>query len=367
MNVAHGFTLEQAGWPVLLVDSRGVVVRANAAAMEAFGAHLGEGTVKLGVIWGTENFAPADHFLSQAAKEPPLNTSATFRLKTGSAKAYQLAACAWADGERRLIVIQCLPLSDTGTTVFHRVDQTSAHQQKLDCALQLARTVALDFNNALTSILGHSSLLLTRAEATHPWRAALIEIERSASRAAEIANDLGAFSRQDKDPRSQEAGNVNQLLQRSVEIVQQNKTTAQLEWQFQLEKRLYATRFDEAKLQQAFLRLLENSIQALSGGGRITVQSRNVELSATTRDRQAKLAPGAYVCIEITDNGPGIPAEAFPGIRAFLHHQRGPPGSRAGLGLWHCFQPRRGHRSLLRTRHRNLRAGLSAGGETRRP
>jgi two-component system cell cycle sensor histidine kinase/response regulator CckA len=330
MNLTQHFTLEQASWPVLLVDSRGVVVRANPAGIEAFGPHLGEGTVKLGVVWGTENFTSADHFLSQATKEQPLTTCATFRLKNGTSKAFQLAASAWADGERRVIVIQCLPAGDTGTTVFHRVDQSSAHKQKLDCALQLARTVALDFNNALTSVLGHASLLLSKAGTDHPWHASLAEIEKSAARAAEVANDLGAFSRQDKDPRTQSAGNVNDLLERSVHAVQQQPAPSAIEWQFQLEKRVYGARFDEAKLQQAFLKVLENAVQALAAGGRVTVQTRNVDLTAATKDRQAKLSPGSYVCVEITDNGAGIAAEAFP--RVFEPFFTTKEGHR-GLGL----------------------------------
>src|SRR6202142_660614 len=70
-------------------------------------------------------------------------------------------------------------------------------KQKLDCALQLARTVSLDFNNALTSILGHVSFLLSKAEAGHPWRHSLMEVEKSAQRAAEIAHELQTFSRQE--------------------------------------------------------------------------------------------------------------------------------------------------------------------------
>jgi two-component system, cell cycle sensor histidine kinase and response regulator CckA len=100
------------------------------------------------------------------------------------------------------------------------VEASLAHKQKLDCALQLARSVALDFNNALTSILGHASLLLSKAEATHPWRSSLSEIEKSAAKAAEIANDLAAFSRQEKDVRVQVAGNLNTLLERTVEAFQ---------------------------------------------------------------------------------------------------------------------------------------------------
>src|SRR5262249_37757689 len=50
-----------------------------------------------------------------------------------------------------------------------------AHKQKLDCALHLTRTVALDFNNALTTILGHASFVLEQAEANHPWRVSFAE------------------------------------------------------------------------------------------------------------------------------------------------------------------------------------------------
>src|SRR5512146_1975620 len=88
-------------------------------------------------------------------------------------------------------------------------DAGLALRQKLDCALQLARTVALDFNNALTSILGHTSLILSKMEPNHPWRESLMEVEKSAAKAAEIANDLGTFSRQEKETRTQTAGNLN--------------------------------------------------------------------------------------------------------------------------------------------------------------
>src|SRR5205085_6424946 len=181
-------------------------------------------------------------------------------------------------------------------------DATLAHKQKLDCALQMARSVSLDFNNALTGILGHTSLVLSKMEPTHPWRSSLLEVEKAAARAAEIANDLGTFSRQEKDNKTQAAGNLNPLLQRCVEFFKQNPGPEPLAWKMQLEQRLFAARFDELKMQQAFLRILENSVQALRGDRRITVQTRNVELSEATQDRNVKLAAGAYICAEISDN-----------------------------------------------------------------
>src|SRR6185312_14194701 len=176
-----------------------------------------------------------------------------------------------------------------------------------------ARTVSLDFNNALTSILGHASLLLTQAEPNHPWRRSLLEVEKSAGRAAEIANDLGTFSRPDKDSRGQSARNLNSILQRAVELFA-NAENKKIVWKSQLERRPYAAKFDEAKIQQAFVKVLENAVQAVKENPQITVQSRNVELADGAQDRNVRLNPGTYICVEISDNGPGIPAEVLPKI-----------------------------------------------------
>ncbi len=197
--------------------------------------------------------------------------------------------------------------------------------------MQLARTVALDFNNALTSILGHTSLVLSQVEPNHPWRASLLEVEKSAAKAAEIANDLGAFSRQEKEVRSQTAGNLNLLVQRCVEVFQRDAGLEPGAWQLQLERRLFAAKFDEAKMQQALMKVFENAIQALRGHGRVTVQTRNIELTEPTQDRNVRLAAGAYVCVEISDNGCGIEPEVLPRIfEPFFTTKR---GNHRGLGL----------------------------------
>jgi two-component system cell cycle sensor histidine kinase/response regulator CckA len=192
--------------------------------------------------------------------------------------------------------------------------------------------VSLDFNNALTGILGHTSLVLSKMEPTHPWRGSLLEVEKAASRAAEIANDLGSFSRQEKESKPQPAGNLNPLLQRCVDFFKKNPGREPIAWKMQLERKLFAAVFDELKMQQAFLRILENSVQALGGDGRIIVQTRNIELSEVTQDRNVRLAPGAYVCAEIADNGCGIKSEVLPRIfEPFFTTKREP--KHRGLGL----------------------------------
>jgi CheY-like chemotaxis protein len=211
------------------------------------------------------------------------------------------------------------------------VEASLAHKQKLECALQLARTVALDFNNALTSILGHTSLILGAMEPGHPWRKSLIEVEKSAEKAAEIAFDLAAFSRQEKDATEKTAGNLNELLQRAVGLFRSGPG-AKLQWTLGLEDRLYSVKFDEAKLQQALVKVLDNAVQAVGPDGQIRVRSRNLHLEETLQDEAAQVAPGYYVSVEITDNGVGIaPADLSRIFEPFFTTKSNPP--HRGLGL----------------------------------
>lgn len=334
MKADAPFALENAGWPALLVDAAGKICRANTAAKNLFGAALHGDGPQLAAIWAADNRGNPEQFLDAWERAPSPNVVLRFRGKDGATLSRLVSLCSFMQDGQRYLVLQLLtdappaahePKAATG-------ESTQAQKQKLDCALQLARTVALDFNNALTSILGHTSLVLSQMEPTHPWRTSLMEVEKSASKAAEIANDLGTFSRQEKEVRTQAAGNLNALLQRSVEFFQQNPGAERVTWNLQFERKLFASKFDEAKMQQAIVKILENSIQAFpQGEGRLTVQTRNIELTQATQDRNVALAAGAYVCAEVGDNGTGIATEVLPRIfEPFFTTKKAP---HRGLGL----------------------------------
>jgi len=108
--------------------------------------------------------------------------------------------------------------------------------------------------------------------------------------------------------------------------------TARIVWKTQLERELFSARFDEAKVQQALAKLLENSVEAIDKReGQIFVQTRNVELAEPTQDRNVRLAAGTYVCIEIGDSGPGIAPDVLPRIFEPFFTTKGT--SHRGLGL----------------------------------
>ncbi len=328
------FVLENAAWPALLVDGSGTVLRASPAAVRAFGSVLEGEAPRLSAIWAPENGSTPEQFLARWERSPAGAFALKFLLKGGGTGEFQVSICPFSRDGQKFFIFQTPPEAApaAGPAKIPHTENSLAHKQKLDCALQLARTVSLDFNNALTSILGHTSFLLGKAAPGHPWRRSLLEVEKSAQRAAEISNELGAFSHHELEPRRAASGNLNTVVNRCVEFFH-NTQGETITWKLHLEKGLFAAQFDEAKVQQAFAKILENSMEAVAGvhGAQITVRTRNVELAEPTQDRNVQLAAGAYVCVEFTDNGSGIEADVLP--RVFEPFFTTKKGSHRGLGL----------------------------------
>lgn len=325
MKAEVALVLESAGWPVLLVNSSGAILRANPAAVKTFGPTL-EGEMPLSAIWTSENGSMAEQFLLHWDSKPSPPGPLKFCVEGGAVRSFLTTICPITEDQDKLYLFQLLPPANSKEPSPESIQQ----KQKLDRALQLAGTVSLDLNNALTSITGHTSLLLSQAEANHPWRPSLQEMEKAAARAAEIARDLASFSRQEKETRAPSARNLNSIVQRVCEGFEKAEGK-RITWQLQLERKPFATKFDDDKMQQAFSKVFENAVQAIKAQGQITVQSRNVELASGSQDRDVRLAPGTYVCVEISDTGTGIEPTVLPRVFEPFFTTKG--GKHRGLGL----------------------------------
>lgn len=308
------FLLESAAWPAFLVDGGGTVRKANQAAIGLFGTMLEGETTMLSALWA-EPAESAEQFLARWERSTPAVVPLKLHGKGGMVTTFNawIASFNW-EGQKRF-VFQLFPELASGPAE-HRapvIEANLAQKQKLDCALQLARTVALDFNNVLTSILGHASLVLSQMEPSHPWRESLVEVQKAAERAAEVAGQLAAFSRTEKEAPGPVVGNLNALLRRAVELFQRANRPG-ISWALNLETRLHSAGFDEAKIQQAVARILENAIEAMGDRGELAITSRNLDVAVATYDGTVRLEPGTYVCAEIGDTGPGIKPEVLPHI-----------------------------------------------------
>ena len=318
------FQLESAAWPAFVVEAGGTIRHANQAAISFFGPKLeGEGLL-LSALWA-EQGETVEQFLARWERSAAATIPLRYHGKGGSVATFATYICAARELQKRYI-FQLIRSQDMGSASIGDLcrlgipDQKPApgdtaifQKQRLDCATQLTRSVALDFNNVLTGILGHASLVLSQMETTNPHRASLLEIEKAAGRAAEIAQQLTAFNRTEKDLASHANGNLNSVIRRLVEGFQKAKPST-VRWQLQLEEHLYSVKFDEAKIQQALAKIIDNGLDATDATGRIAVTTRNLDITEPTQDRTAQLIPGTYVCISVTDDGKGISPEALSRI-----------------------------------------------------
>jgi len=322
------FLLKGASWPAFLVDGGGTIRHANQAAIDLFGPKLETDSTMLSALWA-EQAESVEQFLARCERSSPAVVPLKLLGKGAAAILFStyISTFNW-EGEKRWIFQlhewPLTPVENKGPAP----EASAAHKQKLDRALQLARSVALDFNNALTSILGHASLVLSKMEPGHPLRSSLVEIEKAAEKAAEITNQLSAFSRTDKEAPVAAPANLNAVLRRVIEVFQRSHSG--LTWSMDLESRIYSAKFDEAKVQQAIVKIIENSIEAMGDRGQVVLASRNLDVAAVTHDGTVRLEPGSYVYAEIADTGRGIEPEVLPRVfEPFFTTKQG----HRGLGL----------------------------------
>src|SRR5262245_6806634 len=181
MKSEQTFVLENAAWPALLVSDSGVVLKANSSATNTFGPLSGGNTSLAASIWSRENQSSPEVFLASLERSPATAVDLKLRTKDGLASTFHASICPYATDGQKMFLFQLFPsnapsavstalasgASPSPTSAKANPDELTleagvVQKQKLDCALQLTRTVALDFNNALTSILGHTSLILSR-------------------------------------------------------------------------------------------------------------------------------------------------------------------------------------------------------------
>lgn len=329
------FQLEAASWPAFLVTPTGALEDVNLAAQTFFGERLQ--SREFSALGEAETSSASFLSLCEQLNSPlvPLK----FRSRDGAVTTFLTSISSLTLASQKYYLFQLFPNGTGGVKAGiadakgGSVEINAVQKQKLDCAMQLTRTVALDFNNALTTILGHASYVLGQMETSHKWRFSLSEIEKASEKASEIANDLAAFSLDEKDKRSQVEGNLNILVRRAVQLFQTGERK-DVVWSQKFEKQMFTVHFDEAKLQQAFVKILENAVEAIQSSsqvsGQISVETRNIDVQERSQDGSVQLSRGAYVCVEIKDDGVGIDSTALPRIfEPFFTTKEG----RRGLGL----------------------------------
>ena len=176
--------------------------------------------------------------------------------------------------------------------------------QKMEAIGRLAGGVAHDFNNLLAVITGYSDLLLESLGSSNPNRAKLEHIKQAANSAASLTRQLLMFSRhQIIQPVildiNQVVGNTEKMLRR---LIKEN-----IEFTVVLQSNLDRVNADPGQIEQIILNLVVNARDALPNGGKLRIQTSNLELDKSSA--AAGALPGRFVLLEVTDTGTGMDEE----------------------------------------------------------
>jgi signal transduction histidine kinase len=198
---------------------------------------------------------------------------------------------------------------------------------RMEAMGRLAGGVAHDFNNLLTVIKGHTELLLDRLPAS--LRGGGQQIASAADRAAALTRQLLAFSRkQVLVPRVLDLNaiisDLSKLLRRLIR--------EDIELIFEPGESLWRLRADPGQVEQVIMNLVVNASDAMAGGGRITIETYNVDAEVEAIAAPLGLQPGRYVALAISDTGCGMDEETQAHIFEPFFTTK-PEGKGTGLGL----------------------------------
>jgi two-component system, cell cycle sensor histidine kinase and response regulator CckA len=269
-------------------------------------------------IESTETFAFLQHCMTERASATRRNH---FQYPDGSQGTFELRVEPCSAG------IVVLSIDVTEET---RLATQLFHSQKMEALGRLAGGVAHDFNNLLSIILSFSELSLDSLPSDHQVRKDIEAVIAAAQKAARLTQQLLSFSRH--KTQLPQPINLNTVIEFSTPILARlvgegfGLTT-------DLAPDLGFVELEPAQADQLLLNLVVNAKDAMTQGGDVRIETRNVELGEPLRSDAGPLAPGSYVQLSVSDAGGGISPELRSRIFEPFFTTKGGRGTGLGLAI----------------------------------
>jgi len=201
--------------------------------------------------------------------------------------------------------------------------------QKMEAVGRLAGGVAHDFNNLLMVIKGHTELLLnTLPPAEHIVRK-IEQIDRSADRATALTRQLLAFSR--RQVLQPQIINLNSIVQEMGKLLPR-LIGEDVELVIRADEHLGTVCADASQMEQVIMNLAVNARDAMPNGGKLVIETANLDLEPSYTSMHPLMKSGPYVRLVVTDNGTGMDSETQSHIfEPFFTTKE--KGKGTGLGL----------------------------------
>jgi PAS domain S-box-containing protein len=201
--------------------------------------------------------------------------------------------------------------------------------QKMEAIGRLAGGIAHDFNNLLTVIAGRAQLILSRLRPEEPIHRDATLVRTTADRAAALTQQLLAFSR--KQVLQPQVLNLNAVVS-AMEPMLGRLIGEDIDLAVIPTEGLGRVKADPGQIEQVIVNLVVNSRDAMPQGGRLTVETADVELDAAYASRHSSVLPGPYVMLAVSDTGEGMDERTRSRVFEPFFTTKG-PGKGTGLGL----------------------------------
>ncbi|SHO48164.1 PAS domain S-box protein [Desulfopila aestuarii] len=301
--------------PILLIDGSGVFVECNQAALDLL-KMTREQFLLLPPTKISPEFQPDGRRSDEAAQE-------MIALAYSKGRHRFDWTCVNAAGDEFIVEVSLMPVMIKGQNMLHttwrditerkqaeedklKLESQLQQAQKIESIGQLAGGVAHDFNNMLGVILGHTELALMEADPASPFVDDLEEIRSAAKRSADLTRQLLTFARkQTITPKVLDLNDtVTGMLKMLQRLIGEN---IQLIWN--PGAHLWAVNIDPSQLDQILANLCVNARDAISGIGKITIQTRNCSFTESDKKAHPEAQQGDFVQLSVSDDGHGISKE----------------------------------------------------------
>ena len=186
------------------------------------------------------------------------------------------------------------------------LEEQFRQSQRMEAIGQLAGGIAHDFNNILTIIKGYSQLSLSELKKNDPLRENIEEIQKASERAANLTHQLLAFSR--RQIMDVKVLDVNTVL-RNLDKMLHRIIGEDIELIRLLAEDLGRVKVDPGQIEQVIMNLAVNARDAMPKGGKLTIETANVELDGKYARKHIAVKPGHYVMLSMSDTGYGMTLE----------------------------------------------------------
>ena len=288
-----------------LTDEKGVIIAVNDAFCKLFGMSAGqlEGQ-QFALVYAETEDRPdlssrhRDQFLTRT---PEAKFERTIELHNGQVVTLEITHSFVEVHGRTLLMLSLF----RDATLQRRLEEQLRQSQKMEAIGQLAGGVAHDFNNILTVIHGHASLL-EMADLNKAGARSAQQIIQAAERAAALTRQLLAFSRRQLiQPKRLDmnltVGNMTDMLGRLL--------GEDVALQLNYSPSPATVEADSGMMEQVLLNLAVNARDAMPRGGQLAIRIAVVDIAAAHVQRHPEARIGRFVCVSKSDNGCGIPPE----------------------------------------------------------